>query len=181
MYHNKGYNSHFSIQGLIARQSLLTKGPLALFFGGEEIIPYLSSKSTTLKNVPIFFLIGLSVLLHIFLTIYKIYKFRKEIQREQQLNQVMMSGFRNVFGQTVVVLDILVICVVILVHLYLSNQAKKVTQVPIGHALILAFLLIFVSLHHFVRNIKLRFVSSQCLTKFDHQSIFLGVSPRRRF
>jgi hypothetical protein len=91
-----------------------------------------------------------------------------------------MSGFRNVFGQIVVILDILVISLMLMVHLYLSKQDKKADKVPIGNAFIIAFVLFFVILHHFVRNHKLRLVSLPLSTE-HYNRICLGVTPRRRF
>ena len=131
---------------------LLTKGPFALFFGCEEIILHLSSDSATSPNASIFILVAVSVLLHIFLSVYKVFKFRIEIHQEQQLNHVMMSGFRNVFGQSMIVLHFFAISIMLCIHMYLSNQVKTSQSIPIGKALILAFIMCYVVFHYFVRN-----------------------------
>ena len=65
---------------------------MALFFGGREIIPQLSSASMKSANIPLYFLAILSPVLQMFLQIYKRYKFRDQIKYEQQLQQTVMTG-----------------------------------------------------------------------------------------
>ena len=85
-------------------------GPLALFYGGQEIIPFLSSDLTTSGSsmkVLNWFPITLSIILQVGIHLYKKIRFRKEIAYEQQLQMAVMSGVRNVFGPLVILLGFL--------------------------------------------------------------------------
>ena len=98
----------------------LTKGPLALFYGGKDIAPLLSSNSTTASNMPLTILCLSSPLLQIFLQLYKKFRFRKEIGYEHQLKQAVMTGFQNVYGSISIFLAFLIFLLLIIGHQYIS-------------------------------------------------------------
>ena len=148
------------LQRIQAGKSLLTKGPFAFFFGGEDIIPLVSSDSTMLSNFPIFLLIALSVLMQVMLLVYKRLKFRKEIRYEQQLNQAMMSGVRNVYGHIVIFLEFLGFTIMLVVHLYLVKNLDTTNKVPVVPPFLMASFMISFVLNIFIRNHKLRFLSN---------------------
>ena len=139
-----------------SNEPLLTKGPLALFFGGDEIVPHLSSDSTTTANIPIFLWIALSVFLNVLLYLYKRIKFRKQIQYEQRLNQAMMTGYRNVYGKRIIFLAVLGFLILLIFHSYLAQQTEDRDN---GTCFILILVLFGILLTHFIFNHKLRFLS----------------------
>ena len=106
---------------------LLTCGPLALFYGGQEIIPSLSSdlSTATSSNKAIYVLIILSPMLQLLTYLYKEIKFKKEIRYEQQLQQAVMSGVRNVYGPIVIFIGFLGFFSAGLLHSHLSKQNNK--------------------------------------------------------
>ena len=140
-----------------SNEPLLTKGPKnALFFGGDEIVPHLSSDSTTTANIPIFLWIALSVFLNVLLSLYKRIKFRKQIQSEQRLNQAMMTGDRNVYGKRIIFLAVLGFLILLIFHSYLAQQTEDRDN---GTCFILTLVLFGILLTHFIFNRKLRFLS----------------------
>ena len=110
------------IQKCIFKTSLLTKGPMALFYGGQEIIPFLSTDSAKSAFMSHLILIILSPMLQLIIQLYKKVKFRKEIKYEQQLQQAVMSGVRNVYKPIIIFVGFLGFCVCGLIHLYVSEQ-----------------------------------------------------------
>ena len=145
---------------------LLGGGPLTLFYGGKDIIPHLSSASVKSATMAFYFLMILSLVLQLFLYIYKRYKVRKEIPYEQKLQQAVMSGVRNVYGQIFIFFSFLGFFVslginVRFIHFLEKNQQfrnpddlmKYNSSFPfIG--MIICLLLIFTP---FIVNSKLRF------------------------
>ena len=142
---------------------MLTKGPLALYYGGEEIIPHVSPDASTAYNTPYIVMVLISMTLQIILVLLKKLKFRQEISYEQQLKLAVMSGVRNVYGQLVVFLGLLGFAACGVIHYYVLKDNTE-TESPeqlskknhffrtVGMILVLS-LMIF---HPFVRNPKLR-------------------------
>ena len=102
----------------------ITKGPIALYFGGKEIIHKLSTDTVTQSNTPFFFWIVLFPVLQFVLEVYKRFRFRKEIQYEQHLRQTVMSGVRNVYGKAMMVLGFLVCFGYFWLHIFISSVTK---------------------------------------------------------
>ena len=123
------------------------------------IIPYLSSDSPTTANIPIFFALALSVVLQVFLCVYKRLKFRKQIEYEQQLRQVMMTGVRNAYGKIIIFTEILGFFLLDTIHVYLVKNIEGENEYRVGQCFILALVLFFILLNHFIFNHKLRFSS----------------------
>ena len=142
----------------------MTKGPLALFYGGQDILPSLSSGSAKSSNMSILILVVLSPVLQGIIQLYKKIKFRKEIQYEQQLQQAVMSGVRNVYSPLVLFVGFLGLFGAAWFHLYVSekNRKSKVSKcltvrelfIPIFWMTIIFTFMIWMS---FIRNPKLRF------------------------
>ena len=94
--------------------------------------------------------------------IYKKIKFSKEIKYEQKLQQVVMSGVRNVYGPLVIFLGFLGLMVAAFLHLYVSQQNSKAISEdssvnkffpPIFWITIILSIMIWMT---FMRNSKLR-------------------------
>jgi hypothetical protein len=146
----------------------LTKGPLALFFGGQEIIPLLSTESAKSSNMLIIILVILSPVLQLLIHFYKKIRFRKEIKYEQQLQQAVMSGVRNAYGPIIIFIGFLGIGVSACVHFHASERninspvLKDVTVestfAPIFWMIIIFSFMIWIN---FLQNPKLRFERSK--------------------
>ena len=155
----------YFVQKVYSSIPLLTNGPLALFYGGQEIIPFLSSdlSTATSSNMPNYVLTFLSPILQLLTHLYKKKKFRKEIRYEQQLHKAVMSGVRNVYGPFVIFVGFLGCIVAFLFHSYVSKQNSQKTGLndktaeelftPLLWLLIICSFMIFVT---FARNRKLR-------------------------
>ena len=144
--------------------SLLTKGPIALFFGGKDIIPLLSTDSDKSSNFSqvFIFLVVLSAILQLLMATYKRRKFRKEILYEQKLQQAAMSGVRNVYGQIVIFTGFLGFWGCFGIHIFLIERNKEIKHnddlgedSSIG-ILILSSILSLMIITIFIRNSKLR-------------------------
>ena len=155
----------YFVQKVYSSIPLLTRGPLALFYGGEEIIPSLSSdlSTATSSNMPNYVLIFLSPILQLLTHLYKKIRFRKEIRYEQKLQLAVMSGVRNVYGPFVIFVGFLGFVLALLFHLHVSqeNSKKEVSNhktaeelfTPLLWLTIIFSFMIFVT---FTRNGKLR-------------------------
>merc|ERR1712208_119858 len=99
-------------------------GPVALFYGGQVIIPYLSDdlSTATSSNMHIYILMLLSPILQLVTHLYKKIKFRSQIRYEQRLQQVVMSGVRNVYGPFVISVKFLGFNLACLLHFHFSKQ-----------------------------------------------------------
>ena len=155
----------YFVQKVYSSIPLLTRGPLALFYGGQEIIPSLSSdlSTATSSNMPNYVLICLSPILQLFTHLYKKIKFRKEIRYEQKLQQAVMSGVRNVYGTFVIFVGFLGFVSALLLHLHVSqqNSKKEVSNHKTAEELFTPLLLLtiifsFMIFVTFTRNGKLR-------------------------
>ena len=93
-----------------------------MFYGGQEIVPFLSNDST--KSSHTLVLVVLSPVLQLILELFKKLKFRKEIKIEQQLQQAVMSGVRNVYGSFVIFIGFMGFLGAGLVHLYVSERIR---------------------------------------------------------
>ena len=155
----------YFVQKVYSSIPLLTSGPLALFYGGQEIIPSLSSdlSTATSSNMPNYVLIFLSPILQLLTHLYKKIRFRKEIRYEQKLQLAVMSGVRNVYGPFVIFVGFLGFVFALLFHLHVSqeNSKKEVSNhktaeelfTPLLWLIIIFSFMIFVT---FTRNGKLR-------------------------
>ena len=143
----------------------MTRGPFALFYGGQEIVPFLSTdlSTATSSDLSNWILLLLSPLLQLLTLLYKKMKFRKEIRYEQRLQQAVMSGVRNVCGPFVIFVAFFAFIAARVLH-YLVSRQNTQNQVstdktaeelfaPILWVTLIFFFVIFVT---FVRNRKLR-------------------------
>ena len=138
----------------------ITKGPVALYFGGKEIINKLSTDTVTQSNTPFFFWLVLFPVLHFSLEVYKRFRFRKGIQYVQHLRQTVMSGVRNVYGQAMMVIVFLVWVVYFWLHIFISSVTKDLKNSNelsfVGPSMLIIIFSIMV-VPPFMRNPKLRF------------------------
>ena len=116
------YDFFFFFQKLWSGTGLLTKGPLALFYGGNQIINYISQDTVSSTNIPFYLLLILSPLLQLLLVAFKHYRFRKGASYDQLLREAVMSGVRNVYGQIIVFMGFLTFCLIFVVHSFLSKK-----------------------------------------------------------
>lgn len=135
---------------------LITKGPLALFYGGEAIIPLLSSDSALFSNIPIFILIFITLIIYSSLVLYKDLRFQHGIEYEQHLNQVMMSGARNVYGLIIIFLEFLAFTIILVIHLYFIQKYQTESNIPAGPPVLMALVMVLTLLNPFIWNRKLR-------------------------
>ena len=144
---------------------MLTKGPLALFYGGQDIVPFLSTdlSTATSSDLSNWILLLMSPILQLLTHICKKIKFRKEIRYEQRLQQTVMSGVRNVYGTCVILVSFVAFIAAGLLH-YLVTKQNIQNQVskdktaeelfaPILWITLIFSIMIFVT---FARNRKLR-------------------------
>ena len=155
---------------------LLTRGPLALFFGGQEIIPSLSQASVKSSNMPFYLLVVLSIVLQLSLAAYKKYRFKKAISYEQQLFQTTMSGVRNVYGTIIIFTGFLACVLVLIIHLFMAkkhNENKAGKNPALHSAYGAAAMLAVVSLINFTPflNPRLRFYTQ---TGHLYENFFSG-------
>ena len=146
---------------------MLTKGPLALYYGGEEIIPYVSPDASTAYNTPSIVMVLVSMAFQAFLVLLKKLKFRQEVRYDQQLKLALMSGVRNVYSQLVIFLGLLGIAVVGFMHHYaLMDNAETLSSEQLSKkdhfSRMVGFVFVFslMIFHPFVRNPKLRYSSN---------------------
>jgi hypothetical protein len=106
-----------------------------------------------------YLLVVLSLVLQFLLEIYKRFKFRSEIRYEQQLQQAVVSGVRNIYGGCLIVTGFLGCGGFFLLHLYLSNKTHDMEDseesIPVGLVIMMLILSIMIVMP-FIRNYKLR-------------------------
>ena len=110
---------------MLDNESLLTRGPLALFYGGPEIIPHLSTNPFQSSNVPLLIIIALTIGIKIFLETYKKMVYRQGLAYGQQLGQTMINSLRNVYGPVSLILWFLGISGALLLHQHLSKKSRR--------------------------------------------------------
>ena len=144
---------------------MLTKGPLALFYGGQDIVPFLSTdlSTATSSDLSNWILLLLSPLLQLLTHLYKKMKFRKEIRYEQRLQQAVMSGVRNVYGPCVIFISFVAFIAAGLLHYLVSKQNNqnqvskdKTAEELFAPILWLTLIFSFMIFVTFARNRKLR-------------------------
>ena len=96
----------------------LTKGPFAIFFGGAAIIPQLSSEPAG-NHFSILFLASMA--LHIFMIIFKRLK-KKTLPTQQQLKEIVVGNFLNVFSSLMILSVMSVLTFGLLNHFYTIDK-----------------------------------------------------------
>ena len=90
----------------------LTKGPFALFYGGAEIVPLLSSDPAG-NPFSIVYLVSLPFLIS--LLIYKKLKMRK-LPTQQRLKELVVNNFLNVYSMIIMLAIVIIMAVTTLIH-----------------------------------------------------------------
>ena len=103
---------------------MLTKGPFALFYGGDQIIPLLSEQ-TPGRGVPI--LIFWSVIFQVSLYIVKHSKSRNLNIYAHNLTKSLVENVLNMYG-FIVIIVISVLCVLNIFLHHLSIEKNRTTE-----------------------------------------------------
>ena len=135
---------------------ILTRGPFALFYGGEEIIPELSEKSPGL-GVPI--LILWSAIFQVSLYIFKTSKSRKMKMYAHNLTKSLVENVLNMYGIIVIILISIISTVYITIH-HLSIEKNRMqdttSKIIPKEIIILYFLTMFCVVLPFIKSYALR-------------------------
>ena len=135
---------------------MLTKGPFALFYGGEEILDKLSNGSPG-KGVPV--LILSSALFQLSLYVLKKFQARGMKQYTQNLRKSLVENILNMYGIIIIVAISSISLIYITIHHSSIKENKEVNKssklVP-TEILILYSLTMFCVLLPFLRNHALR-------------------------
>ena len=106
---------------------LLTKGPFALFYGGDAIIPDLSNKPPG-RGVPV--LIFLSAAFQVSLYIMKIVKSKNVKRYAQNLAKSLVENILNIYGIFLIIMMTLLSVTYITIHHWSieKNREKEKTE-----------------------------------------------------
>ena len=107
-------------------------------------------------NIPAYIPISATDVVYITSCVYKFFKSRKGNNYEQQLNQAVMSGARNVYNLIALHVEFFGSFIMLTVHLLFVNRLDEDLQATSGPAIILAFILLCIILIHFLWNHKRR-------------------------
>ena len=101
---------------------MLTKGPFALFYGGQQIIPQLTNQ-TSGKSFQMIILF--SLLFQIFLTLYKQVEVKKLNDYASLLKRSLVQNILNVYSIFVILFIFIISFVYIIRHtLYIEEKRK---------------------------------------------------------
>ena len=135
---------------------MLTKGPFALFYGGDAIIPKLSEKSPG-RGLPI--LIVCSAIFQVSLCILKSLRSRKLKMYSHNLTKSLVENVLNMYGFVVIILISIISSAYITIH-HLSiekNKGKENTsQLIPKEVIILYFLTLVCVVLPFIKSYALR-------------------------
>ena len=135
---------------------MLTKGPLALFFGGDLIIGDLSERSPG-KGMPIVLLC--SLIFQIFLVILKQAKSRKLKMYAHNLTRALVENVLNMYGIVAIIIITTVSVVYALLHLWSieKNKNQDITTNLVPNEIFFLHLLIFIiTIVPFIKSYALR-------------------------
>ena len=102
------------LQMSLGELPLLTRGPQALFYGGEAIIPFLSTKTPGRHT---FIALVIFIMFHFCLILYKKLVMRKFLS-VQRLKEVVVNNLLNIYK----ILSILVVLLLIMLTLFIHNR-----------------------------------------------------------
>ena len=137
---------------------MLTKGPLALFFGGDPIIGDLSEKSPG-RGMPI--LILCSLIFQIFLYILKQAKSRKLKMNAvaHNLTRALVENVLNMYGIVAIIIITIISVVYGLLHHWSieknKNQENTLDLVP-REIIFLYLVILFITIVPFIKSYALR-------------------------
>ena len=135
---------------------MLTKGPFALFYGGEEILDQLSNGSPG-KGVPI--LILSSALFQLFLYVLKKFQARGMKLYTQNLRKSLVENILNMYGIIIIVAISSISLIYIIIHhnsIKENKEVKESSKLVPTEILILYSLTMLCVLLPFLRNHALR-------------------------
>ena len=109
-----------------AQLPLLTKGPLALFYGGDQLIPELSENSPG-RGLPV--LLFLSATFQVSLYILKYYKSRNLKIYVHSLTKSLVENVLNIYGTIVIILISITSFMYAILHYWSIEKNKKLEMV----------------------------------------------------
>ena len=137
---------------------MLTKGPFALFYSGEQIVKQLSKKSPG-RGIPVL-LIG-SVIFQISLYILKTSKSKKLGMYTHNLRRYLVENVLNMYGIMVIIIMSLISAVYSILH-HWSIEMYKISENPpqcVPNEIIILFVIIlFCTVVPFIKSYALRWV-----------------------
>ena len=149
--------SYFTLfQMSLGHLPLLTKGPFALFFGGDKIVGDLSEESPG-RGMP-FLLLG-SAMFQIFLYVMRKAKSRKLRTYTHTLKRVLVENVLNIYGIIIIIfITIMSVAYIILHHWTIHKNSKgkitaKLVPTEIYYFYLVAFLITVVP---FIKSYALR-------------------------
>ena len=137
---------------------MLTKGPFALFYGGDQIIPELSEKSPG-RGVPI--LILWSAIFQVSLYILKCTKTRNVKLYTHNLTKSLVENVLNMYGIIVIILISITSVAYGLFHLLSIKKNKKqekMTKLIPNEIIIMFSLTMFCVILPFIKSYALRYL-----------------------
>ena len=135
---------------------ILTKGPLALFYGGQHIIGDLSEKSPG-RGVPI--MLMCSAIFQICLYILKQSKSRKLKMYAHNLTKALVENVLNVYGIiSIIIITIVSVAYVILHHRRIEkNNTEEIVNKLVPREIVYLYIVIFlITVVPFTRSYALR-------------------------
>ena len=135
---------------------MLTKGPFALFYGGEEILDQVIDGSPG-KGVPV--LILSSALFQLFLYVLKKFQARGMQLYTQNLRKSLVENILNMYGIIIIVAISSISLIYIIIHhnsIKENKEVKKSSKLVPTEILILYSLTMLCVLLPFLRNHALR-------------------------
>ena len=134
---------------------MLTKGPFALFYGGDQIIPELSEKSPG-RGVP---LLTLWSIFQVSLYILKCTKSRNLKMYTHNLTKSLVENVLNMYGIIVIILISITSVVYIILHHWSIEKNKtkeKITKLVPKEIIILFSVTLFCVILPFIKSFALR-------------------------
>ena len=139
---------------------MLTKGPFALFYSGEQRVKQLSKKSPG-RGIPVL-LIG-SVIFQISLYILKTSKSKKLGMYTHNLRRYLVENVLNMYGIMVIIIMSLISAVYSILHhwsieMYKMSENSPQPQLVPTENIILFFIILFCTVVPFIKSYALRWV-----------------------
>ena len=139
-------------------KSLLTRGPLALFYGGPDILQHISQEPFQHSNIVLFLVAIFTLCFKLMLEVYKKMAYNQGLGYNQQLRQTVLNSLRNVYGPLSLVLWFFGIAGGLLLHNYLGLESSAFLKGNrLGKPLAIALVFLLVLFIPFIINPKLRY------------------------
>ena len=164
------------LQKFLLGRPILSKGAMVLFYGGEDVLPFVSNSAKS-SNSSLLFLAILFLIVQILIALYKSFRFKMSLEYDQRLQQLVMTGFRNVFSQIVIIVAFLIFITVLMLHAFLSMKHKEIEKLEENDSYGLWMLLLLITIICCLpfKNPKLRLGIVLLIIRLNHlQSHYLS-------